>query len=93
MSVSKTRKNNGKTIEITNLTPEGERTDVTSSILVTNFDRVNNKASFVIKMVFDNTFKTIQKPGEDIATDANGKVTVICKFKDAPVSFVGTSNI
>ncbi len=92
-SISKTRKNNGKTIEITNKTPEGARTDVTSSILVTNFDRVNNKASFVIKMVFENTFKTIQKLGEDVETNENGKVTVRCKFKDAPVNFVGISNI
>ncbi len=91
-SISKTGKNNGRIIEITNKTPDGGRTDVIGSVLVTNFDRVSNKVSFVIKMVFDNTFKTIQKLNEDLKTDANGKVTVTCKFKDAPVSFIGTSS-
>ena len=87
--ISKTRKNNGKTIEITNKTPEGGRTDVVGSILVTNFDRLNNKASFILKMIFGNTFKITQQLGQDIGTDANGKVTAICRFKNAPVTFTG----
>ena len=87
--ISKTRKSDGKTIEVTNETPEGERTDVTGNVLVKSFDPVSNKVSGVIKIVFCNTFRTIQTLEEDIETDENGKVTVICRFNDVPVELSG----
>lgn len=88
-SISKTRKSDGKTIEVTNETPEGERTNVTGSILVKSFDDENSKVSGMLKMVFANTLKTIQKLEEDIETDENGKVTVLCRFENVPVNFSG----
>ena len=92
-SISKTTKNNGKTIKITNETPDGERTSVTGNVSVQNFDSTKNLVSGVIKMVFANTLKTIQKLEEDIGTDENGKVTVICKFENVPVDIPDISNI
>ena len=86
-SISKTTKSNGKTIQITNETTDGETTSVTGNVVVKSFDSTNNEVSGVIKMTFANTLKTIQKLEEDIEADENGKVTVICKFADIPVNF------
>ena len=86
-SISKVRKSDGKLIEVSNETPEGERTQGTTTIVVNNF--VDNKASGTFQTVFTNTFKTIEKLEEDIETDENGRVIVKCKFKDVPVSFSG----
>lgn len=86
-SISKTRKSDGKTIQITNETPDGEKTNVTGNLLVKSFDSKNNEASGVIKIVFENTLKTIETLEEDIEADVNGKVTAICKFENVPVNF------
>lgn len=88
-SVSKTRKSDGTTVEVTNETPEGERTSVTGNVLVKDFDFVGNKASGIIKMVFANTLRTISSLEEDIETDENGKVVVTCRFDKVPVNFSG----
>ncbi len=86
-SISKTSKKTGKTTEVSNETAEGDRTHVTGNVLVTSFDDENSKASGTLKMVFSNTLKTISNLEEDIETDENGKVTVICRFSDVPVNF------
>ena len=86
-SISKTKKSDGTTTQITNETPEGDRTSVTGNILVKSFDSENNEASGILKMVFANTLKTIEALEENIETDENGKVTVICKFDNVPVNF------
>jgi len=84
-SISKTRKSDGKTIQISNETPEGERTNVTGNVLVKDF--AGSNASGVIKMVFANTLKTISSLEEDIETDENGKVVVTCRFDKVPINF------
>ena len=89
-SISKTNKSTGKKTEVTNETPDGDRTSVTGNVLVKSFDSENNEVSGVIKMTFANTLKTIQKLEETIGTDENGKVTVICKFENVPIDFSGS---
>lgn len=86
-SISKIRKSDGALTEVTNETPEGERTNVTGNVLVKSFDNTSDQVSGVLRMVFENTFKTIEKLDEDIETDENGKVTVTCKFENVPVNF------
>ena len=92
-SISKTNKSSGKTTKVTNETPDGERTSVTGSILVKSFDSENNDVSGILKMTFANTLRTIQKLEEDIGTDENGKVTVLCKFEKVPVNFSGSPDL
>ena len=82
-SISKTTKSDGKVIEITNETPEGERTTATGNVTVTNFEK--NLSTGVMRMVFENTFRTIEKLDEEIETDENGRVIVKCNFSDVPV--------
>ena len=82
-SISKMRKSDGKVIEITNETPEGERTTATGNVTVTNFEK--NLSTGVMRMVFENTFRTIEKLDEKIETDENGRVIVKCNFSDVPV--------
>ncbi len=89
-SISKTSKKTGKTTEVTNETPEGERTNVTGNVLVNQFDSASNQVSGTIKMVFANTLRTISGLEEDIEADENGKVTVLCRFSDVPVNFSGS---
>lgn len=89
-SISKTSKKSGKTTEVTNETPEGERTNVTGNVLVNEFNSVDNQATGTLKMVFANTLRTISNLEEDIEADENGKVTVICRFSDVPVNFSGS---
>ncbi|MBI2995410.1 MAG: hypothetical protein HYY52_01705 [Candidatus Melainabacteria bacterium] len=86
-SISKERKSDGKIIEVTNETPEGERTQGTVTILVDTF--VDNKASGTFQTTFTNTFRTIEKLEEDVETDENGRVIVKCTFKNVPVNFSG----
>lgn len=86
-SISKQNKISGTTVEISNETPEGEKTTVTGKVVVNNF--VNNEATGVIRMVFANTFRTIEKLDEEIETDENGNVTIKCNFKNVPVNFTG----
>lgn len=88
-SISKTRKSDGKLIQITNETSDGDLTTVTGNVVVNSFDSENNLVSGVLKMIFENTLKTIEKLDEDIQTDENGKVIVTCRFKDVPVNFSG----
>ena len=92
-SISKTRKSDGKLIQVTNETPDGDLTTVTGNIVVNTFDSTDNIVSGVLKMVFENTLKTIEKLDEDIQADENGKVTVTCRFKDVPVEFSGDFGI
>ena len=82
-SISKMRKSDGKVIEITNETPEGERTTATGNVTVTNFEK--NLSTGVMRMVFENTFRTIEKLDEKFETDENGRVIVKCNFSDVPV--------
>lgn len=86
-SISKVRKSDGKLIEVSNETPEGERTQGTTTIVVNTF--VENKASGTFETIFTNTFKTIEQLEEDIETDENGRVIVKCTFKNVPVNFSG----
>ena len=86
-SISKTSKSNGKTIQITNETPDGEKTSATGNLSVKSFDSKKNEVAGVIKIIFENTLKTLQKVEEDIGTDENGKVIVICRFNNVPISF------
>lgn len=85
-SIVKASKIDGTIFQVSNETPQGNKTVATGTVVISRFEGTDNLADGVVKLVFDNTFRTIQKPGEDVEIIDNGKVKVKCSFKNIPVS-------
>ena len=90
LSISKTRNSDGRVIDVTNETADGDKTGATGSVTVTNFNPETNEASGKLKVIFEDTLRTIETD-EDTNSTENGKVVVRCTFDSIPVTISGES--
>jgi len=83
--LKKTRSSNGVVREVSNLLSTGEKGNLKGKIKVTSSE--NNLVNGRLKFTFQNTSFKFTMGGEDLnGRDNNGKVVVVCRFKDVPVA-------